>query len=252
MSTNQLLPPPQERQQDQLSAQAQYAPPPPPSQAGFSLQHLVARWQAVLLEPSLAKFDAQRREANWQTVWFSLLGLAIVQAAVAIFQQAEALYWNTFVTAPPLDQFMRDMGVHNLPRLHPGVNGLEAFVNAFVGFFLLAGLVYLAAKLVGGVGTFLEHTYVLVLVYVPLQMIASGAGLFPVLGGLMAAAAAIYLLVLTVMAISAVHRLSVGTSILVAILPVILAVVAIVLVAVAVALLIAIVALILGAGGVIG
>jgi len=207
----------------------------------------------VLLEPSLAKFDAQRREANWQTVWFSLLGLAIVQAAVAIFQQAEALYWNTFVTAPQLDQFMRNMGVHNLPRLNPGVNGLEAFVNAFVGFFLLAGLVYLAAKLVGGVGTFLEHTYVLVLVYVPLQMIASGAGLFPVLGGLMAAAAAaIYLLVLIVMAISTVHRLSVGTSILVAILPVILAVVAIVLVAVAVALLIAIVALILGAGGVIG
>ena len=207
----------------------------------------------MLLEPSLAKFDAQRREANWQTVWFSLLGLAIVQAAVAIFQQAEALYWNTFVTAPQLDQFMRNMGVHNLPRLNPGVNGLEAFVNAFVGFFLLAGLVYLAAKLVGGVGTFLEHTYVLVLVYVPLQMIASGAGLFPVLGGLMAAAAAaIYLLVLIVMAISTVHRLSVGTSILVAILPVILAVVAIVLVAVAVALLIAIVALILGAGGVIG
>jgi len=207
----------------------------------------------VLLEPSLAKFDAQRREANWQTVWFSLLGLAIVQAAVAIFQQAEALYWNTFVTAPQLDQFMRNMGVHNLPRLNPGVNGLEAFVNAFVGFFLLAELVYLAAKLVGGVGTFLEHTYVLVLVYAPLQMIASGAGLFPVLGGLMAAAAAaIYLLVLIVMAISTVHRLSVGTSILVAILPVILAVVAIVLVAVAVALLIAIVALILGAGGVIG
>ena len=207
----------------------------------------------MLLEPSLAKFDAQRREANWQTVWFSLLGLAIVQAAVAIFQQAEALYWNTFVTAPQLDQFMRNMGVHNLPRLNPGVNGLEAFVNAFVGFFLLAELVYLAAKLVGGVGTFLEHTYVLVLVYAPLQMIASGAGLFPVLGGLMAAAAAaIYLLVLIVMAISTVHRLSVGTSILVAILPVILAVVAIVLVAVAVALLIAIVALILGAGGVIG
>jgi hypothetical protein len=92
MSTNQLHPPPQERQQDQLSAQAQYAPLPPPSQAGFSLQHLFARWQAVLLEPSLAKFDAQRREANWQTVWFSLLGLAIVQAAVAIFQQAEAFY----------------------------------------------------------------------------------------------------------------------------------------------------------------
>jgi hypothetical protein len=129
MSTNQLLPPPQERQQDQLSAQAQYAPPPPPSQAEFSLQHLFARWQAVLLEPSLAKFGAQRREANWQTVWFSLLGLAIVQAAVAIFQQAEALYWNTFVTAPQLDQFMRNMGVHNLPRLKAGVNGLEAFLT---------------------------------------------------------------------------------------------------------------------------
>jgi hypothetical protein len=161
-------------------------------------------------------------------------------------------HWNTFVTAPQFALFMHTMGLRNVTRLNPGVTGLGTFVNAFIGFFLLAGLVYLAAKLVGGVGTFLEHTYVLVLVYVPLQMIASGAGLVLVLGGLMAAAAAIYLLVLTVMATSAVHRLSVGTSILVAILPVILAVVAIVLVAVAVALLIAIVALILGAGGVIG
>jgi hypothetical protein len=92
MSTNQLLPPPQERQQDQLSAQAQYAPPPSQPQAGFSLQDLIGRWQAVLLEPSSAKFEAQRRAANWPTIWFSLLGLAIVQAAVAGFQQAEAFY----------------------------------------------------------------------------------------------------------------------------------------------------------------
>jgi hypothetical protein len=147
------------------------------------------------------------------------------------------------------------MGVRNLPRLNAGVNRREAFVNAVVCFFLMAGLIYLAAKLVGGVGTFLEHTYVLVLVYVPLQMIASGAGLFPVLGGLMAAAASIYMVVLIVIAISAVHRLTVGTSIMVAVLPVLLllllAVVAIVLAAIAVALLIAIVAVILGAGGMI-
>jgi hypothetical protein len=60
--------------------------------AEFSLQDLLRRWQAVLQNPSVAAFGAQRGSANWPTIWYSLLGLAVVQSVMALFQRAEAFY----------------------------------------------------------------------------------------------------------------------------------------------------------------
>jgi hypothetical protein len=251
MSTNQVLPPPQPPQEERQGPPSGQQPiyPPPPPRAELSLQDLLRRWQAVLLNPSLAAFDAQRPSANWPTVWYSLLGLAIVQAVVALFQRAESFYWNTLVASPPFTQYVRNMGFRDFTQLNPGLGALQAFVNAFLGFYLMIGLVYLAAKVLGGVGSFLEHTYLLALVYVPLQMIASVAGLVPILGGLVAAAAAIYMIVLVVMAISAAHRLTLGASIVAAVLPALVAVVLTVLLAVVVALLVASLVLIFNVGG---
>ncbi|HEV8190359.1 MAG TPA: YIP1 family protein [Ktedonobacterales bacterium] len=153
------------------------------------------------------------------------------------------------VASPLFDLYMRDMGMRNVVRMNPSVGAIEAFVNTFIGFFLMVGLVYHAAKMLGGVGTFLEHTYLLALVYVPLQMIAAVGGMIPVLGGLVAAAAIIYMIVLVVMAISAEHQLTIGTSIVAAILPALLAVTLVVLLAVVVAMLVAGFVLIFSAGG---
>jgi hypothetical protein len=217
--------------------------------ADFSLHDLLHRWQAVLVNPSVATFDAQRTSANWPAIWYSLLGLAVVQAVIALFQRAEAFYWNTMMASPQVDQYMRNMGIRNMAQMNPSIGAISAFFNAFLGFFVMAGLVYLVARMLGGGGTFLEHAYLLALAYVPLQMIASVMGLVPVLGGLVAAAVIIYMLVLIVMAISAAHRLTIGSSIVAAVLPVLVAVVVIVLLAIFVAMLVAGLLLILGAGG---
>jgi Yip1-like protein len=250
MSTNQVLPPPPQGEwRSENPGPPPYIPPPPMAKAEFSLQDLLRRWQTLLLNPSVAAFDAQRASANWPTIWYSLLGLGVVQAVGALFQRAEALYWNALATSPQFTQYMRDMGIHNLNQMNPSVGAISAFVNAFLGFFVMAGLVYLVARMLGGVGTFLEHTYLLVLAYVPLQMIASVAGLIPVLGGLVAAAAIIYMIVLVVMAISAAHRLTIGSSIVAAVLPALVAGMLIVLLAVVVAILVAGTVLIFSTGG---
>jgi len=211
----------------------------PAAQTTFSLQDLLRRWHALLLNPSVAAFDRQRGSANWPTVWYSLLGLALVQSIVALFQRAESLYWNSLVSSSQVDQFLRDFGMRNINPLNPGIGALLAFVNAFLGFFVMAGLVYLFARMLGGVGSFLEHSYLIALVYVPLQLIASVAGLIPMLGGLVGAAAIIYMVMLIVMAICATHRLNTGTAIVAAILPALLAGLLVVMLAVVVAMLIA-------------
>jgi hypothetical protein len=249
MSTDQRIPPPQTEEKP-----ANYAPLPPPSlpppmpRPAFSLEDLLGRWQAVLLRPGMEQMNAQRRSSNWPTIWYSLLGLALVQAIVAVFQRVEAFSWNTLVSSPQFVQYLRSIGLGNVAQWNPSTGVLEAFLGAFIGFFLMAGLVYLVAKVLGGTGSFLEHTYLLALVYVPLEIIASVAGLIPVLGGLIGAAAAIYMIVLVVMAISSAHQLTIGTSIVVVILPVILTVLLVVLLAVIIAIVVAGVLLLLHVG----
>jgi hypothetical protein len=246
MSTNQLIPPP--HSEEKRSTYTPLPQPPPMPRPEFSLEDLLGRWQAVLLRPGVEQMDAQRQGSNWPTIWYSLLGLALVQAIVAVFQRAEVLSWNTLVSSPQFVQYLQSIDLHNVTQLNPGTGALEAFFGAFVGFFLMAGLVYLVAKALGGTGSFLEHTYLLALVYVPLEMIAAVAGLIPVLGGLIGAAAAIYMIVLVVMAISTAHQLTVGTSIVVVILPVILTILLVVLLAVIIAILVAGVLLLLHMG----
>jgi hypothetical protein len=251
MSTDQRIPPPPQAEEKPATyAQLPSPPslPPPMPRPAFSLANLLGRWQAVLLHPGMEQMDAQRQGSNWPTIWYSLLGLALVQAIVAVFQRVEVLSWNTLASSPQFVQYLRSIGVRNVAQLNPGTSALEAFIGAFIGFFLMAGLVYLVAKALGGTGSFLEHTYLLALIYVPLEIIASVAGLIPVLGGLIGAAAAIYMIVLVVMAISSAHQLTIGTSIVVVILPAILTVLLVVLLAVIIAIVVAGILLLLHVG----
>jgi hypothetical protein len=234
MSTHQIVPPPPTEERPPA-----FTPPPTPGTAS-SLEALLRRSQRVLIRPSMQKMAAERQGANWATIWYSLLGLALVQALVALFEHAEAIYWNALAASPQFVQYMHTLGVRNVVPRTPGTGVLEAFLGAFIGFFLMVGLVYLAAKVLGGSGSFLEHSYLLALIYVPLQLIASVAGLVPVLGGLVGAAAAIYMVVLVVMAVASVHRLTIGTAVVAVILPVILTVLLVVVLAAIVAIIAAI------------
>ena len=236
MSTNQVLPPPPVGDDDDS-----VTPPPtsPAPSTKFSLEDVLRRWQAVLLQPTLEKMESQKQGVNWPTVWYSLLGLALVQTVVSLLERAGFLFWNSMMSSPQLVHYMQSSGMRNLMAWNPGSSALEAFAGAFIGFFLMTGLIYLVAKALGGAGSFLEQTYLLALIYVPLQLIASVAGLIPGLGGLIAVAATVYMVVLLVMAIASLHQLTISTAIVVVILPVIVTVLLVVLLAVMVATLLA-------------
>ena len=198
-----------------------YPPPPPPanvysappSATGFDFQTLFRQWQTVLTQPSIATFDAQQPSANWNVVW---IGLVILGVARAIFG---------FISAAETAGITHTAG--------PGFGTIiGGFIGAFIGFFIAAGVLYLVARLFGGTGTFMPYAYALALFFVPLGIISAVAGIVPVLGVLVAIAAGIYQIYLAILATASVHRLDMGKSTAVVLIPVAIAFVIFLLLAV--------------------
>lgn len=185
-------------------------PPPPvgtyntPS-SGFNFQDMLQRWRTVLSigidsQRGIATFDAQQPAANWPAILWSLAILGLVQAVFNVITGFE--YRNVAGSTPSVGTF---------------ING---FISAYVGFFILAGILYLVAKAFSGSGTFLTYAYLLALIYVPLEAIASVAGILPFVGGLIALVAGLYQIYLAIHATASAHRLSLGQSTAVVLIPI--------------------------------
>lgn len=197
------------------SQQGQGYPPvytPPPATTGFNLSDMMARWRAMLTQPGVAAFDAQQPAANWQAVWIGLTILAVVRAIFG---------------------FISDLEFRRAGQPAPGVGSvLGALIGTYLGFFIAVGILHVVARLFNGSGSFLTYAYLLSLVFVPLQIIGSVAGIIPVLGGLVGLAVGIYALWLAVYATASAHRLSTGTSVAVVLIPAIIAFIVFVILAV--------------------
>jgi len=166
------------------------------------LQGLVQRWQAVFTRPHVQTFDAQQPGADWSTIWLSLLILGAVEAVSRAIQALENPRFTYEVpgSAPVVI------------RQNPVGNGISGFIGAFVGFFVLSGILFVCAKIFGGQGSFLAHSWLLSLVVVPLEIISAIAGMIPILGGLVAIAAGIFGIFLSIQAIASAHRLTTGRA----------------------------------------
>lgn len=184
--------------------------PPPPVGAyraptsGFNFQDLYQRWRTVLSiglnpERGIATFDAQQPAANWPVIWIGITILAVVEAVFGVITGAEYHVKGTGVGT-----FIGD------------------FISTYIGFFLLAVILFAIARYAfSGTGTFLAYSFVLSLIYVPLGIISSVAGIIPILGGLIALAAGIYEVILAIYATSSSHRLTLGKSTAVVLIPIV-------------------------------
>lgn len=218
-----------------------YPPPnygPPVARPEFRFDRLVQSWINVISHPRVITFDMEQARASWTAVWFGVLLMALVEALGAAFRWAA----------------INALGVSNVTRdvvrsLYPGTSieaqsaadPIGAFFGAIVAFFVGAALVYVAARALGGQGTFLTQTYLTSLAVVPLSIIAATVGWVPVLGWLASVATGIYTVVLLVVAVASSHRLSIGRSIVAIILPGIVLLSVIIMLAILFGLLVAIV-----------
>jgi len=197
------------------SAYPSYGAPPPttyqaaystPGNAPFSVQGLLQSYKNVLLHPRVATFDAEVPGASWQKVWVGVLAMsAIVTLAIVI------LYAITNSSSSSTT-YASSSGL--------SFGGVVGIFLVFGGsFFLGAGIEYLLARLFGGTGTFLIHTYAMSLVAIPLDTAGIVALIIPVVGILVLLGVGIYSTVLMVLAMQSAHRLPTGKAVAVVLIP---------------------------------
>ena len=184
-----------------------YAAPGPPQPAGMGA--IWQKWVNVTTRPGVASFAQELPTANWRDIWLSLIGLAILSAITGAIA---ALYTSQTLTLPRAD------GTTTTVHIPAGASWFT-IITVPLAFFVGVAILFVIAKIFGGTGTFLEQSYAMALYYVPIQGVIALLGLLPILGGLAAFVLGIYEIVLSVFAITASQRLTIGRSVAVVLLP---------------------------------
>ncbi len=178
----------------------------PPVPAGMG--NIWQKWVNVTTKPGVASFAKELPTANWADIWISLIGLGILSAITGAIA---ALYTTQTFTVPQ---------ANGTTTVHvPASAGVFSIIGVPLGFFIGVAILFVVAKIFGGTGTFLQQSYAQMLYYVPIQGVVAILGLVPFLGGLAAIVLGIYEIVLSVFAIAASQRLTIGKSVAVVIIP---------------------------------
>jgi hypothetical protein len=170
-----------------------------------ALPQLPYQYFDALIKPSVATFSKEKNSASWGLVCIQLLTWAILDAALGLLVNLI----SPPATSSPFLQVL---------SLATSV-GLVVVVPLL--FFLLMGIVYLFARVLGGQGTFLEQCNTSLSIQLPLGILSKILALIPVVGRLLNSFLSLYGIVLQVFVIMAVHRLSRGRAIVALLLPVV-------------------------------
>ncbi|HXV44287.1 MAG TPA: YIP1 family protein [Anaerolineae bacterium] len=187
-------------------------------------------WITVLTKPSEATFEAERQKPN-ANLTTAIIWIVIATVILAVLSALSTLIANFISGGATAMQSLIDQA--DLP---PEVAAqLAAFtavgagsaVGAFcftlvlapIGFLIGSGIHFLIAKLLGGIGSFEEQTYLMATFVAPLMIVNGVIGLVPFLGGCISFLVFIYQLVLTYFAVKVVHRLGTGQAVVVAVGP---------------------------------
>ena len=180
-------------------------PPSTPLPLGEAIRQLPSQYIRVLTKPGAATFAAEQGKAAWNIVWVQIIALTIL---TVLFGFA---YVN--LTLPTL------FNAQNLPAA--SLNTLRSSFNVLpyayivltpIGLFFSLGIYHLIAKAFGGTGTFLRYIYSYLLFGVPLTTVTILLALIPIVGGFIASAVGIYIIVLQIFMTMAVHRLRGGRA----------------------------------------
>jgi len=195
--------------------QQNYAYPPPqatPLPLEQAIKELPSQYIKVLTKPSADTFAQEMGKASWDIVWAQLIGYALIGAILS--------YIASLIMPNPFNTFGNTtINPIMIQLIHWGFTlGLTPLI--IIGFFIGTGIRYLIAKAFRGQGTFLAQGYTDLLFSVPLGILSTLASRVPLLGGLVAFGVGIYVIVLHIFSIMAVHRLSGGKATAVVLLPI--------------------------------
>jgi hypothetical protein len=178
---------------------------------------VISRMVDILTHPTnIPHYIAHLRGAKWSTIIWLVLGLGILESVVNAI--ATQTFGSSLGNIPGFSHLPSSWqaGYDAVARLS-GYHG--NLLTTVVYFFLAAGLYWLLAKLLGGQGSFLQSTWLFALISTPISAGATLLGLIPVLGLVTSVVLGIAQVVMTIFAMAAAHRLTVGKATTVVLIP---------------------------------
>ncbi|HEX9069289.1 MAG TPA: Yip1 family protein [Ktedonobacterales bacterium] len=210
-----------------------YPPPPPmpfpytpsyaPQETAPVSASLIGRMWDVITHPSVDRMRQHLVGATWGRVWGVLLLEAVITAALGFVSSVVLLLIEVSMfsaIAPPGSAGGPTPGEALVGLPFYGISAVIRIALVPIGFFFSAGIYYLLARGFGGQGSFLEQVWIFLLFQAPISVIVAIASLIPLLGSLVSLAGFIYEIVLSIFAIAATHRLTMGRASAVVLIPV--------------------------------
>jgi hypothetical protein len=176
------------------------------SSLSAALSQLPQQYFKAIFKPSVATYAQSKEQASWALVWIQLLAWAVLDAALGVLVN---------LISPPATG--ASFSLFSFATSY----GLVLIVPAL--FFLLTGIVYALAKLLGGQGTFLELCNASLSVQAPLGIGSKLLALIPVVGRILNSVLSLYGIVLQVIVIMAAQRLGKGKAIATLLIPLVVA-----------------------------
>lgn len=189
-------------------------------------------WLRVLTSPNEATFEAERLKPS-ATLTTALIWMLIAGAVAGVLGWLQSIMMAGAIQGaiPQLLETM-DLPAETEAQLTPllnsgalgglGAANLWSIISVPVGFLIGVGILWLLARLLGGVGEFGRYAYLNAAFTAPLTILSAVLGLIPFLGCL-GFILYIYQLVLSYYATKVEHQLSSGRAMIVVLIPVIFA-----------------------------
>ena len=206
------------------SSASAYPVPPVGVQAPFPAppdipadEPVIPRMFDILTHPTnIPHYVAHLRGAKWSTIIWLVIGIGIFESVVTVI--ASQVSGSSMGNIPGLSQLPSSERAD--AAAWASLSGNHGnLLTAFASFFLASGLYWLIAKLLGGQGSFLQSTWLFALIWAPISAAATLLGLIPILGVVAGVVLVIAQVVLTIFAMAAAHRLTVGKATVVVLVP---------------------------------
>lgn len=177
---------------------------------GQAIRALPAQYLKVVTRPSVVSFAEEQGKATWGSIWFQLIALGVVSAALSVL---------AYLIAPP--------PLGSVPDVSPSALRILVLI-LLAGFiaiatplsFMIAGAVlYWLAKLFKGDGSYLRQVYTLTLFGVPVVLLSSVLMLLPATSSWLPYLPHLYGLMLLVVSHRVVHHLSTWRALVVLLIP---------------------------------
>ena len=179
-----------------------------------ALSQLPNQYIKVLTKPSSFTFATEMGKASWNILWVQLVGYVIIASIMNYLHRL--LFPVVSVATNSNFAFIQLENVFSLFTISSPFTFIITFpIMLFIG----QGITYLFAKAFSGSGTFLRQIYSYLLILVPIGIISSALNFIPILGPVIAFGLGVYVIVLQIFSLMAVHRLSGGKATAVVLIP---------------------------------